>query len=297
MDEPLAMDEHFNQWFSSYGLITIERLLAHYDILLPPQIIPEIIRKSQGFYHHLLEIPMKNVLNGIILQQANDYHVYAQKLFIDYLLSGQAEESEEDKDALVKEAIEEERLKLIKLGETFQEKMLDHEAIIASSQSFLIRITNEWRQSVHQFLTQLHELLEQTEIKKQKSLLKEALNHALIHADWLISLQEDRPERLLMVMNERLALPLVGGVKEQCLNYLANLIPHFIEFKNARGQYLEAIALMKEDAQSLRTQFYQAILTIKQYLLQLPNYVIDPDQDVINQEGLYFDNTIGEAKG
>ena len=74
-------DNEFSKWFSTYGLITSQRILGHYKIKLTVEELIPAIKTANSFYHILVKIPLKNVLNGIILQQANDYHVYVQKLF------------------------------------------------------------------------------------------------------------------------------------------------------------------------------------------------------------------------
>ena len=83
-------DNELSQWFSTYGVITAERILGNYKINLAHTDLVGAIKSPFSFYHRLLQVPLKNVLNGIVLQQANDYHIYAQKLFIDYLLSGES---------------------------------------------------------------------------------------------------------------------------------------------------------------------------------------------------------------
>src|SRR5580704_2455101 len=89
MKEKQTADE-LSQWYSTYGVITAERILSTYQIALSQSDLLVAVKSPFSFYHQLLQVPLKNVLNGIVLQQANDYHVYAQKLFIDYLLSGES---------------------------------------------------------------------------------------------------------------------------------------------------------------------------------------------------------------
>ena len=74
-------------WLSTYGLITAERILERYGIHLQHEDLLSAIKNPKNFYHQLLRIPLKNVFNGIILQQAQDYQSYGQKIFIDYLMS------------------------------------------------------------------------------------------------------------------------------------------------------------------------------------------------------------------
>ena len=91
-DEKLEND--ISQWFSTYGVITAERILGRYQIQLPQTELVAAVKNPFSFYHKLVELPIRNVLNGIVLQQANDYHIYVQKLYIDYLLSGETSKDE-----------------------------------------------------------------------------------------------------------------------------------------------------------------------------------------------------------
>ena len=120
----------FSQWFSTYGVITAERILGTYHIILAQTDLLAGIKNPHSFYHQMVQIPLKNVLNGIILQQANDYHIYVQKLFIDYLLSGESAKSEESQGAHTRESLESERKQLVSLGEEFNKKQLAHDSLI-----------------------------------------------------------------------------------------------------------------------------------------------------------------------
>ncbi|HAU1956168.1 TPA: hypothetical protein F8S46_15140, partial [Legionella pneumophila] len=104
MDE-IKKDDELSQWLSTYGTITAERILGRYNISLPQDEILEAINIPSSFYRHLLQIPLKNVLNGIVIQQASDYHVYAQKLLIDYLLSGESSKEPDSQGAGTRESL------------------------------------------------------------------------------------------------------------------------------------------------------------------------------------------------
>ena len=110
------------KWFSTYGMITAERILGKYQIRLSHEELIAALKSPICFYHKLLSVPLKNVLNGIVLQQANDYHIYVQKLFIDYLLSGENSKGEESQGASTREALENERQQLVSLGDEFHKK-------------------------------------------------------------------------------------------------------------------------------------------------------------------------------
>ena len=48
-------------------------------------------------------------------------------------------------------------------------------------------------------------------------------------------------------------------------------------------------------ARSYRSQFFDTIIRVTELMKLLPEYKIDPVQDAINRETLYFDKTIGEV--
>ena len=73
----------WSTWFSTYGLLTSERILERFNIILPHDELINSVKDPFSIYFQLLRVPLKNVFNGIIYQQAHDYQIYAQKLFVD----------------------------------------------------------------------------------------------------------------------------------------------------------------------------------------------------------------------
>jgi hypothetical protein len=132
-----------NAWFPTYGMLTYQRILERFNIVLPQE---ELIRASQDTrspYHQLLRVPLKNIFNGIILQQAQDYQVYAQKLFIDYLLTLEDNPDPNAQGAIVREDLEAQRLLLLNLITLFREQDEIHQIIIAESQALLIDLSQD----------------------------------------------------------------------------------------------------------------------------------------------------------
>src|ERR1700733_6213863 len=123
-------EDALSAWLSTYGLITAERILERYQIRLQQKELFSVVKNPNTFYHRLLRVPLKNVLNGIIMQQVHDYQVYTQKLFVDYLLSGESEKDEESPGGMAREDLEEERNKLLKLNEGFHQLELAQNKLI-----------------------------------------------------------------------------------------------------------------------------------------------------------------------
>jgi hypothetical protein len=144
MDNPLQ-DSETSSWFSTYGLLTAERILEYFKIRLSHDELIATIKDAHSFHHQLLRVPLKNVLNGIILQQAQDYQVYAQQLFIDYVLAGQSQLDLERPGAETREDLEAERQKLMESGETFNQYENKHHKLVAETQTQLMHLAQEWK--------------------------------------------------------------------------------------------------------------------------------------------------------
>ncbi|RUR12814.1 hypothetical protein [Legionella sp. km772] len=295
MDEKLTGDE-FSKWFSTYGLITSQRILGHYKISIPQKELIPAIKSATSFYHHLVQVPLKNVLNGIVLQQANDYHIYVQKLFIDYLLSGESGKPPEAQGAATRESLENERKALVSLGEQFNQKQLDHEAVIGTSQKILIKLSTDLKESMANSANSLHHLTTRNNSDFTKEQIVTILTRTLIEAG--IELKSQNIDKNLFIDKaiDLLHLSKTEGMKEK-LNELLN------EFFNVLSKVNEQISELfntansiTESARAFRSQFYQAALRVIELMKLLPEYKIDPEQDMINREALHFDKTIGETQ-
>ena len=133
----------WSAWFSTYGVLTAERILARFNIHLSPGDLITAAHDPHSVYYQLLRVPLKNVFNGIIMQQAQDYQIYAQKLFIDYLLSGEDTKEPEQPGAMVREDLETQRMALIEKGEQFQTLETKHQILIAESQATLMTLSRD----------------------------------------------------------------------------------------------------------------------------------------------------------
>ncbi|HBI21952.1 MAG TPA: hypothetical protein DDY37_05130 [Legionella sp.] len=134
----------WSAWFSTYGMLTAERILARFNIHLPPGELSTAAHDPRSVYFQLLRVPLKNVFNGIILQQAHDYQIYSQKLFIDYLLSGEDTKDKDQPGGIVREDLEQQRTGLIEMGERFQVLETSHQILIAESQATLIALSKDF---------------------------------------------------------------------------------------------------------------------------------------------------------
>lgn len=292
MDEK-QKDDELSKWFSTYGVITAERILGTYQISIPQSELLPAIKSQVSFYHQLLQVPLKNVLTGIVLQQASDYHIYTQKLFIDYLLSGETAKTEESQGAFTRESLENERQKLVTMGDEFHQKQLEQDALIAGSQASFIKITKEWKLALESGIKRATTMLKRNNFDSKNSLIRNGINHALIYCDLVISQSLDNKYLFIDKVNEIIKIPLTDEIKEQLINSFSELLNLTISFNANISSFFERATEMSEQAHSYRTQFYETILRVNELIKLLPDYKIDPIQDVINREPLYFDKSIG----
>lgn len=138
MNQNKNNDLDFTAWYSTYGILTVERVLGKFNLQASHEILHEAIKDKHSAYFQFLQLPFKNILNGIILDQTQDYQSYAQKLFVDYLLSGQNEKEEGAAGAHICQSLEEERRHLMAIGDDFNQQISAHQMLIAESQQILM---------------------------------------------------------------------------------------------------------------------------------------------------------------
>jgi hypothetical protein len=283
-----------SHWFSTYGVITAERILGKYQIKLTATDLITAIKIPFSFYHKLLEVPLKNVLNGIVLQQANDYHVYAQKLFIDYLLSGENAKDEASQGANVRESMENERQNLVTLGEEYHKKEGEHNNLIATSQTALMKITRDFNAALEKAITASSTTLKTAGLTDAKSSVRQAINHALVYCDLTDPQLQSNPFLFTEKMAENLKATLSQDVKTKLMKDLAEVLDVVINFDANIRPFAERAEEMTVQVNSFRSQFYNTIIRVNELIKLLPEYKINLEQDAINRESLYFDKTIGE---
>lgn len=128
------------EWLSTYGILTAERILERFKVKLSRDELLKTLKDPNSHYYHLLTMPLKNIFNGILINQVHDYQVYAQKLFIDYKLSMTGAAGDEDQTGTnAEEELHSKQTDLIKMGETFEEKKQEHRQLISDSQAWLIK--------------------------------------------------------------------------------------------------------------------------------------------------------------
>lgn len=132
-----------SEQISTYGLLTAERVLERFNLPLGQNKLSDAIHNQDSPYFKWLFIPLKHIFNGLILEQVHDYQVYAQKLFIDYLMSGHADKPKDAPGAEVRKDLEGLRTRLTELNDAFEEQKAKHFKLIANSQADLIQLAQK----------------------------------------------------------------------------------------------------------------------------------------------------------
>ncbi len=139
MNNNKSMDDEQSNWDTTYGLVTIERIFDLFRIRLSADELQIVSSSTRSPYYQLILVPLKNIFNGIILNQTNDYREYAQKMLIDYLLSGAANLApEQTRPEGVKLDLELMRTDLVEASEQFDLLQFDHYSLINESQKTAI---------------------------------------------------------------------------------------------------------------------------------------------------------------
>ena len=134
------MDDASTDWYSTYGMVTIERIFALLKIRLTLEELHIVSHSPNSPYYQLLQTPLKSIFTGIIMSQANDYREFAQKMLIDYLLSGAANlASDQTKPEGVRLELELMRTELIAAAEQFDLLQFEHFSLINDSQKEAIQ--------------------------------------------------------------------------------------------------------------------------------------------------------------
>lgn len=137
MDMPNISDDNI-ELSPTYRTLTADRLLEHFGIKLNPETLQAAIKNPQSIYFHILTVPFKHIINGIVLQQAEDYQIYAQKMFVDYLVSGSGNETpEETPGEAIRLDLEANRKKLVEMNEQFEDETSAHKTLICETQAQL----------------------------------------------------------------------------------------------------------------------------------------------------------------
>jgi hypothetical protein len=196
MDELNLPENPFASLLPTYAMLTADRVFAYFNIQLNASEQLQAIKDSDNLYHQLLRVPFKNLVNGIILQQAQDYQNYLQKLLIDYLMSGEANADNEGTGKNARDAIEDARTKTITSNETLEKMRQQHQQFINDSQLMLKPLAAEIilaSITLDEVKAHLASSIEQASAicSQCKTLRHDLRNHIILVADLLVQLMPE----------------------------------------------------------------------------------------------------------
>ena len=290
----LEAENDLSIWLSTYGLITTERVLGGYGIRLPQEELINAINNPNNIYHFLLRVPLKNVFNGIILEQAKDYQVYLQKLFIDYLLSGETGKSEDSPGALAREDLEKERKELLELDIDFEQIEFVHDRLIAESQKMLIAHAGEWQKKLINAAKKIRMGFKSSNIGLENSLVIQAVNILIISHDLAKNEELSRKNNAWAMVEKLLNSKLSNDQQNVFIQEIKALNDFTWVTDDLLAPYLNRINQVGLELRKWRSTFYNLILRVMDLLKQLPEYTIDRIRNDENRESLYFDASIGD---
>lgn len=290
MDEEQSQN-NLSGWCSTYGIITAQRILEMYKIKLQSDDLIHALRTPNSFYNQLLRIPLGNVFNGIILQQSRDYQLYAQKLFIDYLLSGETGKEDTSPGGGTREDLEVERKTLLEMTEKFHACELEHERLIAKSQTTLMNDVVDWNKLLGEITLVIKNNLRSMDVNKSDKLIMQALITLLVRYE--VKNNSVNKKESWGAAEKILETSLTTNAQQVFENEIGKLSNFVSEAGSGLLAYQDQVKQMGLQARQYRTDFYIFIIHVNELLKLLPDYKIDVIQDLDNREALYFDSTLG----
>ncbi len=291
MNDKIEMD--LTTWSPTYGLLTAQRILGRFHIHLANDELHAAINHPLSVYYLLLRVPLKNVFNGIIFQQAQDYQTYAQKLFIDYLLSGESAKEETAPGANTREDLEVQRLKLTSLGDEFSQAEVDQYQLISDSQACLIELAGKLQAALAIGAQKIGQILQSRQISSEEKLIQPAIRTALINFDKADTHVLAASSPFWTVIADVLKVNLDNELREQLSSELSPLQDPRMEIEQALATFLEQTEMMGLAFRRFRASFYEIILKTTELINLLPDYVVDRKKDDENRSTLHFDSHIG----
>ncbi|MCX7115882.1 MAG: hypothetical protein NTW08_08265 [Gammaproteobacteria bacterium] len=270
-------------WLSTYQWMTVGRLLSDYGFDINDADVVEILSHKTSFYYQMLTIPMMNVLNGIILDQTKEYQLFLQKLFVDYLMSGESDKSAEEPGSVTRKDLDEERSKTIAYSKEFEQVMAAHEDLIVHSQIDI----SQFAELIMTRLQAIHDLVA-PEINTQKNWHADELQTCFVDADgFKVQLMG------LTRLEKHLAVVLSDKARELLMHEFNEMAPQEKALELLMSKYVDAVREQRVLLNGYRTKFYEWIGTVQNLLYQAAPYRVDEAQDMINRERLFFDSKIG----
>ena len=278
-----------SDWLSTYGLITVEKILERYGIHLSVEDLRRAVTNPNCLFFRIIQVPLKNVFNGLILQQAKDYQIYAQKLFIDYLLSGESSQE----GSQVRDDLEETRKDLVNAGEVFREEESVNDKLIARSQKLLIHTMRLFNSQILLAAKKMKQDFQRigTVVQDEKMFVK--VFYTLLteyNSDTQLPSQHPAWLRVEKLIGQSFDLSLRQALRAEVVKLNQIDSETGAALQEFSDQALIATANMKK----FRSDFSASIIKTNELLTMVSGYSLNEQQLATNQEDLYFDAKIGE---
>lgn len=277
---------HPEEWLSTYEALTLERLLEHYRFPLHKAALLVLWSNKSGLIYPLLQVPLAFVFNGIVMQQGKDYAAYLQKLYIDYLISGQSALEPQSQASNSKEDLETLRQEHLALQTDFDAFCTKHLTQVAAAQTFIRGAFSRWLEQVRarwQELYDLKGLITRCSWADFESHMRNACPYFDLSANaFSQDFSDPRLEEWGIHAEELHATMLRFSEID------GSIEPKREEFY-AMGQE------MRQQFLAYRQQFHDAIVSVQLLLSQIPGYHPDKNQWEINKEQLLFTPLADEA--
>lgn len=283
-------DQEIQQWYSTYGMLTAQRILEGYKIKLAATELVNALQNPESFYCRLLKLPLRNVYNGIILQQAKDYQLFAQKLFIDYLLSGESNKPEEAPGAMVRQDLEEQRNRLLEMNNYFHDLELEHESLITHTQKSMIKDSGQWQKILEGINKSIQKNLPENASMSAEKIYK-TLNILLTHYNFESKTAIE--SSTWKYIEKSVDTPLSDQTKHIFLHELQQLAGVSAATESDLKKYSQNITDMAITLGQARSDFYNFIIHSNALLNSLPEYQRSAAKVSEHQESLQFDSNLG----
>lgn len=264
--------------FSSYGIMTAKRVLANYDLKFSNDDVKTIMKNTSNIYGNFLNISLQNISNGLVLMQTKDYHIYLQKLFINYLVTS----NPPDKLSGTKRSIEEKRLELVKFGEEFLSCERDHYNLVSQCQKNLKNIAKKWLKSLNLVAAKIHKDLTNT----KTSDIIGAFHYSFAHLD---SLNQTASSAFTENFKKKLG---VNFSEDKFIKEFEIFTQQLATFKDDLQQFVAATQIVNTKLKNYRSEFYQEILRVTQLFSQLSDYNQDDEKVISLKDHLKFDREV-----
>ncbi len=281
-----------SKWFSSYGMITANRIIDRYGIVLDNRDLLHALKFSESFFFKLIRLPLRNMLNDVIRQQVYDYVVYAQKLFVDYLLSGETTKPATAQGGYTREELEEVRQRLVALCKEFQETEYQHFRLIAQSQRHIIQHTKQWQQN---FVSLVDDLRKNENVSVGQKRLLQLCSGVLCY----VSLNADSKtmrHTFTEIIKRYESINISDSAQEAIIQLCQNQAEEAQSILSSLQKFSEQVETIYQQMRHFRKEITEIIIKTNELIRLLPEYHLDNELNEKNKEELYFDSHLGEKE-